>query len=69
MVIAMLFKNHLEVELYFFGYFAQIQRPDIYKRTEIIIRIIAYFYQEIFTKQSLSQYYWTFFLFISEKLV
>ena len=52
MVIAMLFKNHLEVELYFFGYFAQIQRPDIYKRTEIIIRIIAYilprdFYQAI----------------------
>ena len=40
-----------------------------YKRTEIIIRIIAYFYQEIFTKRSLSQYYWTFFLFISEKLV
>ena len=40
-----------------------------YKRTEIIITIIAYFYQEIAIKWSLSQYYWTFFLFISDKLV
>ena len=51
----------------FFRYFPQMLSR--YKRTEIIITIIAYFYQEIAIKWSLSQYYWTFFLFISDKLV
>ena len=51
----------------FFRYF--LQMLSRYKRTEIIITIIAYFYQEIAIKWSLSQYYWTFFLFISDKLV
>ena len=32
MVVAMLFQNHLEVELYFFGYFPQMQCPDIRER-------------------------------------
>ena len=51
----------------FFRYFPQMLSR--YKRTEITIMIIAYFYQEIAIKWSLSQYYWTFFLFISDKLV
>ena len=37
--------------------------------SKLLSESLHIFYQEIFTKRSLSQCYWTFFLFISEKLV
>ena len=51
---------------HFFLYFSQFLSR--YKRREIIITIIAYFYQEIFTKRSWSLLL-KFFLFISYKVV